>query len=125
MSSDVMIISQVMPEQIVQHCLSDALCSHVVDVPLLVTPLHPPSLAGPGVDQHHAVNSLRVGQAMSGEDVSPHTHSDANVLNNLEVIEDLLHLLSQLLHAGILVVPSQGDCTHLLARGIDVEDRET
>ena len=61
---------------------------------------------------------------MSGENISSQSHANTNVLDNLEVVQHLLHLLRQLLHAGILVVPGQGCCSVLLTRGVDVEDGE-
>ena len=93
MSSDGVVITQMMPEEIVQNSLCDARGSHVGDVPLLVSPLQPAGLGGAGVDQHHALHPLGVGQGVSGQHIGPQPHPDTNVLDNLEMVQDLLDLL--------------------------------
>ena len=118
MSSDSKIITQMMPHEIVQDSLCNARCSHVRHIPLLISPLHPASLGGAGVDQHHALHSLRVGQSVSGEHISPESHTNTNILDNLEMVEHLLDLFWQLLHAGILIICWQCCCSILLAWSI-------
>ena len=89
------VITKVVPEQVVQHGLGDPRGPHVGDVPLLVAPLHPARLGGAGVDQHHALHPLGVGEGVAGEHVAAEPHPQPDVAHDLEVVQHLLHLLGQ------------------------------
>ena len=69
------VVTEMMPEQVVQHSLGDPGCSHVGNVPLLTAPLYPARLGGAGVDQHHGLHPLRVSQGVPGQYIGPQTHS--------------------------------------------------
>ena len=91
------------------------------DVPLLISPLHPARLGDDRVDQHQALHSLRVGQAVSGENIGSQPHTQPDILDDLEGVDHLLDLLGRLLHAGVLVVARQALGPVLLAGRVDVE----
>ena len=142
MSSLGEVVPQVVPEEVVEHGLGDAGGPHVGDVPLLTAPLHPARLSGAGVHQHHRLHPLRVGQGVPGQHIGAQTHTCSHitllspaqctahcltysdVLDDGELVEDLLDLLGQLLHAGVLVVGREGGGAVFLARGVDVEHLE-
>ena len=115
-------VPQVVPEKVLLHLLGQPRGPQVGDVPLLIAPLHPPRLGDDRVDQNQALHSLGVSQAVPGQHVGPEPDPETDVLDDLEVVEHLLDLLSQLLHAGVLVVRRQGGGAVLLTGSVDVEN---
>ena len=117
-------VPQVVPEKVLLHLLGQPRGPQVGDVPLLIAPLHPPRLGDDRVDQHQALHSFGVSQAVPGQHVGPEPDPETDVLDDLEVVDDLLDLLGELLHAGVLVVGGEGLSPIFLTGGVDVEDGE-
>jgi hypothetical protein len=120
-SAGLSVVSEVVPQQVVQNGLGDSVLPQVVYVPLLVTPFNPSrSLAG-GVDQDEAVDALGVLQSVAQKDVGTHTDAQADIFYHGEVVEHLVDMLGQRVHRRIFFVVGNALGPLLLARRVDVK----
>ena len=73
------------------------------------------------INQHHTLDSLWIRKSMSCQHVAAQSNPDANILDNFEVVQDLLDLLSQLFHARILIIGGKSWSSIFLSWSIDVK----